>query len=190
MELDFYLPDGGSKRTGMMSQTENFHYFENNDCQSVLLPFEGGNYAMQIVLPRTMQSPMRLLSGIEDLARGALGQPPVQVHLTMPKFEMDFEAQLQNALGVIGVPDLSDPRTCDLGRIGRDFTGSMIIHKAKIKVDDWGCEAAAATAMGMWGGAPSVPQVRAEMTVDHPFIYSICDTVTGQILFLGTMFVP
>ncbi|MBS2010780.1 MAG: serpin family protein [Cyanobacteria bacterium SZAS TMP-1] len=186
---DFYLPDGGARKVPMMSQAAPFHFFENEDCQSVLLPYQGGNYALQILLPRTMQSPMRLLPRIEEFARMASSVPPTMVELTIPKFKLDFGVFLQNALGSIGIRDLSDPLNCDLGRIGRDLVVSSIVHKAMIAVDETGTEAAAATAAILGNGALPF-QTHTTMRVDHPFIFSICDTVTGQILFIGTLFVP
>jgi len=171
-----------------MSKTANFRYYEDGDCQSVLLPYQGGNYALQIVLPRTMQSPMRLLPRIEEFAKKASAAPPTNVQLAMPKFKLDFGVFLQNALGGIGIRDLSDPINCDLARIGHNMSVDLIIHKAMIDVDEQGTEAAAVT-IGAAYGSP-VPPPPVVMRVDHPFIFSICDTVTGQVLFLGTIFVP
>jgi serine protease inhibitor len=187
---DFYLPDGGSKKVSMMAKTANFRFYEDGDCQSVLLPYKGGNYALQIVLPRTMQSPMRLLPRIEELAKRATAAPPVSVQLAMPKFKLDFGVHLQNALGGIGIRDLSDPVNCDLARIGHNMAVDIIIHKALIDVDEQGTEAAAVTAAVMFGSASAGSGSQVAMRVDHPFIFSICDTVTGQVLFLGTIFVP
>jgi serpin B len=187
---DFYLPDGGSKKAAMMTKTANFHYFEDNDCQSILLPYKGGNYALQIVLPRTMQSPMRLLPRIEELAKRASTTPPALVQVALPKFKLDFEVFLQNALGGIGIRDLSDPINCDLSRIGHNMAVDAVIHKALIDVDERGTEAAAVTISLGFGSAAAASTPPFAMKVDHPFIFSICDTVTGQILFLGTIFVP
>ncbi len=187
---DFYLPDGGSKKAAMMAQTANFQFYEDNDCQSVLLPYKGGNYALQILLPRTMQSPMRLLPRIEEIAKRASAGPPTRVQLQMPKFKLDFGVFLQNALGGIGIGDLSDPITCDLGRIGHNLYVDIIIHKALIDVDEQGTVAAAVTATLAGPGSMSQPSQQVAMKVDHPFLFSICDTVTGQVLFLGSMFVP
>jgi len=184
---DFYLPDGGNKKADMMQQTNSFRFYENEDCQSVLLPYNGGNYALHILLPRTMQSPMRLLPRIEEFAKLTAVAAPTLLELTIPKFKMNFGVFLQNALGSVGIPDLSDPLNCDLGRIGNDVVVSSIVHKSMIAVDEQGTEVAAATAAI---ASPGGIQQAAKMKVDHPFIFSICDTVTGQILFIGTLFVP
>jgi len=186
---DFYVMEGGVKKVAMMSHQGPSYYYEDNDCQSVLLPYQGGNYAMQIVLPKTMQSPIALLPRIQEIAARAANSVKSDVALALPKFEFDFHLQLQNTLAGLGISDLSDPVRCDLGRIGHNIVVSRIIHQAVIKVDEQGTEAAAVTAaMGL--GLPQAASQSIEMTVDHPFLFSICDTVTGQILFLGTIFVP
>lgn len=66
------------------------------------------------------------------------------------------------------------------------FSIDAVIHKTFIDVDELGTEAAAATAIAMFGSAPSYPP-KFEMVVDRPFLYAICDSETGTILFMGTV---
>jgi serpin B len=66
---------------------------------------------------------------------------------------------------------------------------SDIIHKAFIKVDEKGTEAAAATAVLM--STTSIPPPPPKMFVaDRPFIYLIRDTETKTILFMGRVLDP
>ena len=64
-----------------------------------------------------------------------------------------------------------------------------MIHKAFVKVDESGTEAAAATAVIMEATSAPVDEP-VEMRVDHPFIYAIYDQETGTILFLGRVLNP
>ena len=59
-----------------------------------------------------------------------------------------------------------------------------VIHKAFIKVDEKGTEAAAATAVIMVTSIPTM------FVVDHPFLFLIRDNLTGSILFLGRLVNP
>jgi serpin B len=78
---------------------------------------------------------------------------------------------------------------------GADFTGitdmkpayiSDVIHAANIDVDQYGTEAAAATAVMMTVGAPAgAPPKPLYFTVDRPFIFYISNTTSGTILFAG-----
>jgi len=60
---------------------------------------------------------------------------------------------------------------------------SKVFHRAIVKVDERGTEAAAATAVVMMvrGVAFEVEEFR----VDHPFLFFIRDTASGLILFVG-----
>ena len=68
---------------------------------------------------------------------------------------------------------------------------SSVFHKAFVDVNEEGTEAAAATAasmmaLGLTSRPPPVPIFRA----DHPFLFAICDRVSGAIIFLGRMLNP
>ena len=59
-----------------------------------------------------------------------------------------------------------------------------VIHKAFIKVDEKGTEAAAATVVSM-----EESEIQ-EFVADHPFLFLIRDNLTGSILFLGRLVKP
>ena len=62
-----------------------------------------------------------------------------------------------------------------------------MLHKAFIRLDEAGTEAAAATAVIV--GRVSIPEP-ATITLDRPFLYFILDNPTGEILFLGRVLDP
>ena len=62
-----------------------------------------------------------------------------------------------------------------------------VIHKAYVDVNEEGTEAAAATAVMMFGGMPAPPPV---VRADHPFLFLIQDNRTGSLLFLGRILDP
>jgi serpin B len=68
------------------------------------------------------------------------------------------------------------------------FIGN-IIQKAYISVDEYGTEAAAATAATMKTTAlnPDLPII---VKIDHPFIFAIRDQQTGTVLFIGRLLNP
>jgi serpin B len=63
---------------------------------------------------------------------------------------------------------------------------SKVFHKAFVKVDERGTEAAAATAvvMAVAGAAPP-SQPPKEFRADHPFLFFLRDLRTGVVLFSG-----
>lgn len=81
-------------------------------------------------------------------------------------------------------------RVTDLAHLSRFRVNARIIwfHKAFVDVNEEGAEAAAATALTLndTGAPPSVVTFRA----DHPFLFTIRDTRSGAILFLGRVADP
>jgi serpin B len=80
-----------------------------------------------------------------------------------------------------------------------DFTGiaedplwiSSVIHKAVVKVDEEGTEAAAATEVAIAKSEGPIERPRPVVfKADHPFFYAIRDLRSGAILFLGHVVDP
>src|SRR5262249_33447948 len=61
---------------------------------------------------------------------------------------------------------------------------SAVVHKAFVKVDEKGTEAAAATAV-VAEAAASVPPPKPEFRAAHPFLFFLRDLRSGLILFMG-----
>lgn len=64
-----------------------------------------------------------------------------------------------------------------------------VLHKAFIRVDEKGTEAAAATAIVMVRSSAGVTDVR-KFTADRPFLFFIQDTETETVLFMGRVLEP
>ena len=194
-DAPFTLLDGSTVTVPMMNQTDFFLYTQNEDFTAVSLPYEGGQAAMLIIMPAqgnfadfegTFDAAM--LEEVEGSLKGG------EVILTMPRWEHEASFSLPDALIQLGMQDAFDP-------VSADFTGiveplgqpplfiSDVIHKAFIKVDEQGTEAAAATAVIMEvASAPAEEPV--EIRLDHPFIYFILDSQTHTILFMGRVLNP
>ena len=83
---------------------------------------------------------------------------------------------------------------------GADLTGiaktspplflSNAFHKAYVRVDEEGTEAAAATAVVGAEGTGAPPKDQVEFIADHPFAFFVVDRRTEAILFLGRVVEP
>jgi serpin B len=66
-----------------------------------------------------------------------------------------------------------------------------VVHQAFAEVNEEGTEAAAATGVEMKALlAPLLPPPVPVFRADHPFIFAICDTQTGMLMFLGRVTNP
>jgi serpin B len=174
----------------MMKQTESFGYTRGEGYQAVELPYDGHELSMVVLLPDAGEfDPFEdaLDAGRVDEIVGDLSYR--QVALTLPRFEVESDFSLADALAAMGMPDAFSNAADFSGMTGdRDLFISEVVHKAFVSVDEAGTEAAAATAVVM--KRLSLPEEPVEVTVDQPFIFLIRDIQTGAILFVGRVVDP
>ena len=190
---DFYASASDKVRVDMMHQAGRFRYAEDATAQTLELPYQGGNLAMVIVLPRSKDG-LSQLEGSLSLAKlegslKALAQRRVEVSL--PRFKLTAECELKGALSALGMPVAFDPGQADFsGMTGkRELAISAVVHKAFVEVDEKGTEAAAATGVAMVR-ASAVFTPPPVFRADHPFLFLIRDNRNGSILFLGRLVRP
>ncbi|MCR4394728.1 MAG: serpin family protein, partial [Dehalococcoidales bacterium] len=93
-----------------------------------------------------------------------------EVKLSMPKFKIESEFSLKDALSKLGMPVAFTDQADFSGMDGkRDLMISDVVHKAFISIDEAGTEAAAAT--GVIVGVTSAPMEIVNLKLDHPFIF-------------------
>jgi serpin B len=157
------------------------------------LPYQGEHMAMDILLPSTgALDPFR--QGLDDKTLSSMlnGLHDSTLELHLPKFTFDDGATLNDALAKLGMRTLFSP-SADLSGIptnGERLQIGAVVEKTHVAVDEDGTTAAAAAgaAVGTSAIAPITNPV--VMNVDHPFLFLIRDTVSGQILFLGQVTHP
>jgi serpin B len=187
----FNLLDGGQATVPMMKKTELFGYAEGPNAQAVELPYDGRELAMVILLPKSGQFEAFDAALDAGQVNGLLSKlSSRQVALTMPRFKIESQLELAQALAALGMPDAFSGSADFSGMDGgRTLLISDVIHKAFVAVDEAGTEAAAATAVIMRATA-AMPEMPVEVTVDRPFVFLIRDLPTGAILFVGRVVNP
>ena len=174
MELErVYLPYAEGRIEGVRYQAVELPYTQEELSMVVLLPALAGFRAFERALDAE-----RLEGILRELESWDL-------HLVMPKFSFTSGFSLRETLSGLGMPHAFSPEADFSGMDGtRDLWLNEVYHKAFIEVNEWGTEAAAASAVaGSW----SLPY---ELRIDHPFIFLIRDLRTGAILFLGRVLNP
>ncbi len=85
--------------------------------------------------------------------------------------------------------DAFDLATADFSGIDgpRDLHLTKVVHKAYVRVDQSGTEAAAATAVV---GAGAVYEPAVPLAFDRPFLFVIRHPATGTVLFVGRVMDP
>jgi len=187
----FHLLDGSTVSVPMMSQTDHFGYAAGQGYQAVVLPYEGNRMAMVILLPDQGEfDTFEKALSIDQFTTILDSIAWQEVALSMPRFTYESKFGLQDTLAAMGMSDAFQPGVADFTGMSdqNDLFISAVVHKAFVKVDENGTEAAAATAVII--GATAAPATPVEVTIDRPFIYMIYDQDSGAILFVGRVLNP
>ena len=186
----FHLLSGDRVNVPMMRRTEVFNYtrHETYQVEAVELLYSGEEASLMIFLPATgnydrFENALSadLVSEISKRLR------PIRLRLAIPSFEFESEFMLGETLAGMGMDDAFDPASADFSGMADadDLYLSSVVHKAFVKVDERGTEAAAAT-----GGTIGVTSMPPAFTADRPFIFLIRDNATDAILFVGRVTDP
>ena len=175
---------GEESEVQMMHQSIEVPYAEIDGHQLVELPYANDDSSMVIVLPAEGEfEAFEEAFSVDRLATMLAETATPEVDLTMPKFEIETQFSLVEAMGALGMEQAFGP--------GADFSGMTgdaglfiddILHEAVVDVDELGTEAAAATAVIM---DESAPMDHAEVVVDRPFLFYVRDRPTETPLFFG-----
>ncbi len=187
----FTLLDGSQVTIPMMYQEESFGYVQGDGYQAVELSYYGYDMAMLIIVPDEGEfESFEESLNFETFTAIQSSITWEQVQLFMPTFEYEFDLGLSDILSSMGMSDAFDGATADFSGMTdvESLFISEVLHKAFIKVDEQGTEAAAATAVIM--ATTAMPMGPVEFRVDRPFIFTIYDHQTGSILFVGRVLNP
>jgi serpin B len=195
----FHLSSSAKTDVPTMHQTESFGWMRGEGFQALELPYREGAFSMLVLLPDAVDGLATLENELsaESLARivGALAR--TRVALALPKFEVNPAASipLSRLLQGLGMERAFDRERADFTGIAnppdpreRLFIGEAF-HKAFVKTDEKGTEAAAATAVAM-ARASAIQGQPVPFKADHPFLFLIRDRASGLVLFMGRVADP
>jgi serpin B len=161
------------------------------DFSMIELPYEGGHASMIVILPDEADGLPEIEQWLTDESLDAhiAGMHETEIDdLALPRFEMTDEFMLGKALSRMGMPTAFSTSADFSGINGKkDLFISAVVHKAFVKVNEEGTEAAAATAVVIGIECVKMP---VNFRADHPFLFLIRDTASGTILFMGRMSDP
>lgn len=193
---NFICDDGTQTQVQMMHQENPLLYLSFNHMELVQLPFANGAFNMTIVLPKDGWSVEQLTeNGIgTDLAYTlhTLDTNPKRdlVDLYLPRFSIETTNDLlKEQLHSLGIKSIFAPEKANLTEISpKELYVSNMIQKARIKVDEEGCEAAATSQAELITtdtGEDPDPVSPIVFRADHPFLYFITERSSGLIFFAG-----
>lgn len=178
--LPFYNFRKEKKIVETMIQEEYFNYYQNSEAQVIELPYEKDFMSAIIILPSDNLNINNyietLLSNGENLYELIYKLKAAKVHLELPKFELDFSLDLNEVLQQMGMKLIFDQQKADLSRLCWGYKNlyvDSVIHKAYLKVDEIGSEAAAVSAVIIEESAMEIIKKEKvyKMQVNRPFLF-------------------
>ena len=193
----FTIEPGRRPLVPTMHQHTSFRIAKADGITMLELPYQGGA-AMWIVLPDEQHGLAEVESSLvtEKLERWSDLLRSAQLEVALPRFTIDppDPLDLADILKACGMRLAFDGAAADFSGIARSLDPaqrlclSAVFHKAFVKVDENGTEAAAATAVVMLERGPA--RNVEELKIDHPFLFFIVDKLSGLILFMGRVVDP
>jgi len=194
----FFAAATAKKDVPTMHRTGRYPVAKADGVSVIELPYRGEEASMVVVLPNARDGLAAVEKGLSASRlegwRKALA--PANVEVALPRFEIRPPSiSLGQELAALGMPLAFDSQKADLTGIAKAADPrerlyvAKVFHKAFVKVDEKGTEAAAATAVvvAKGGGAPAPAT---PFVVDHPFLYFIVEKTTGLVLFMGRVVDP
>jgi serpin B len=191
----FFIGKGESKDVPTMHQDEHVPFAAMAGVKLVELPYQNGALAMTFVLPDAVDGLDALEARLDPalLERWIGAMTTARVNVAIPKLEIApaEPLSLADTLSRMGMPLAFDPDKADFGGIARPanpaerLSIAAVLHKAFVKIDEQGTEAAAATAVIARAGAAAPVEPPKEFKADHPFLFFLRDVRSGLVLFMG-----
>ena len=184
----FTQADGKKLTVKMMHQKERFFAAENENYQTVVLPYGNGSYEMVVLLPREGKDLSSLLQTMDakKWKDNLKNTHSSEVDLKLPRFTSAYTRELNDVLKLLGMNTMFERGKADLTKMSKAKAFvSMVLQKAKIEVDEEGSKAAAVTVVETLDAAAS-PSRPIMFHANRPFMYAIVEHSTGTIFFMGT----
>ena len=183
--------NGSQVKTTFMNKTfEDARVYSDEYVEAMSLPYGNGAFAMTIIVPRNGISTEKVLAGLdaEKWADYRNGGRWYRTVFSMPKFEEEYAAEKLciEILQEMGMQKAFTSAADFSAMSNTPLCIDEIRHKAKIKVDEEGTEAAAVTYIGMRVTSVGPGAETFYFKVNKPFLYFISERSTGEILFAGS----
>ena len=147
---------------------------------------------MTILLPdkgKTLENVKEILDAESwnDLMNYLNRTAVMDIDIKIPAFETEYAVELRQILDDLGINKAFGDKADFSGMTDISVHIDHILHKAKIKVDEQGSEAAAVVNTALLGGMSLTPgdPPTYEFHADRPFIYAITEVSTDAIFFIG-----
>ena len=188
IDAPFKLASGGTTNVRMMRLNVPLNQAIRSTYGAYELPYGSDKFAMTVLLPAENSSADALINTLNSSEWAQLQKDMKSglVDFGLPKFTLNYEINLNKALGAMGMPTAFTDQA-DFTKI--NAKGGLLLSFVKqntfVAVDEKGTEAAAVTTGGI--STTSMPQ---STFCNRPFVFVIHEKTSGTILFMGKITDP
>jgi serpin B len=185
----FTTSEGDEVEVPLMTRDDEHLHAQMDGFQALRLPYgDEERFAMDFFLPDEDSDLNELRQNLSSKTwnEAITSLNETRVNVMIPRFELEYstESNLNDVLQDLGM-EITYSGDSDFTPMSSvDPWLSTVVQKTYIRVDEEGTEAAAVTGGAM---AESMPP---QFLADRPFLFTISDTETNTILFLGQLTDP
>ena len=195
---NFQLKDGKTVKVDMMRNSRYHEYAEMDGYKVLVLPYANRKFNMYVLLPdeNDIEGMIEKLQTTSWSEIRANLKHDAEVHVKLPKFDIENKYNLNDALEALGVKKAFKAGVAEFDGMFQPKPGyyywiSKVIQKSRIAVSEWGTEAGSVTVVEMEGAADAGPGPKqVYFYADHPFVFVIGEETSGTILFEGVVMQP
>lgn len=171
----------------LMRQTNDYRYTKNDIFAAVDLPYGNGQWSMTVMLPEKGKSADDVIDYLDKNGTSFTDQMRRRkVNLKLPRFETESStSDLIGTMKKMGIYRVFGSGAEIPNMCGSGVYISMMLQKARIKVNETGSEAAAVTVVMLEKSCAPIREETVAFHADRPFVYAIREASTGVILFVG-----
>ena len=190
-ELRYNAIDGKKdKRPFLFASLSHISYFSDDTVSVVRIPYQDNKYNLVVALPKRNYIDFITSLNNDKWTEWRKRSTAEDIELRIPCFQKEYKMDntFQTALKNKGMILPFTP-FADFSKMlsSNDCSISKIIQRCNIKVDKDGTEAAAATVIiAEITNSVTVEDTRTYFIANHPFLYAIENSQTGDLLMLGT----
>ena len=181
----FHASDGDE--TVQMMSGEEQKYLSDKYATGFIKDYAGGQYSYVALMPNEGVSVEDYLATLNGEALTAMVQNPekITVFTTMPKYEISYQTELNDALSAMGMPEAFTDNA-DFTRMSNlDLKISRVLHQTQLTVDELGTQAGAMTIVEM--DTKGIALNSRTVVLDRPFVMGIFDNVNNTFVFMGVI---
>lgn len=190
----FTREDGAQLSVDFMYSEEG-RYLEDENARGFMKSYLNWNYVFVVLLPDEGTHVADYVASLDGERVNAIienRRGGVIVEAALPKFEVEYDSQMQEVLIGMGITDAFDDAKADFSGIGGYENANLaiddVLHKTYITVNEKGTMAGAAAAVTVYETSEEPADIEIqEVYLDRPFVYMIIDGNTNVPIFMGTV---